>query len=1023
MLNKKRVSVLLFSSLFLLTIIPSSFALLEGLYGYFYSPMDLVSLYELWHTWVDFVVFFFIIASVSRLVFGRIYGKEGEEEHPGLKGLYIGMGLFGSLGLVLFGRYSGSWQNGILVSFGPIWFIFLLLLAIITIYRLAKGEEDKEPFTIGTIIFFLLLALFLGNLIYPNVFAPIVDMIFGNPIFALIAAFLLLLGAFSIIAKIVGWTRGKSRGGETSGSGGGSSGETSEGGGEETPRDGSSSQRQPETPQPGKIFVEIVTSPKSPYRIGQQITIAAVIKEKKGWFGKREAIGNFVCTWWINNIKLSERDQIINYTIPQDIINQIEQKVSITVEVIDTENNRSVRAVDYMLVRSSIPSLVITNPVNTQSGQRSLRANPNETLEFKYKISESHPQGIESARWFYFEGLINKPNIDNSILKKSTAFQEGDNIKQTIGQVPINLQPGKVYTIICVALDNRKKLYEIPSIKRLLADYFTLEVKQQSQPTPQPTPLPQPSPTGEVEFYLNVFDQNRQPHTKGQADFSFNANINETYYFQPFVENSDIKNYEIKIDAKRAKEDAFKYTKITEIPTGILKLNEGGVKNIICTFSKDGKLVREIKATINTEGGPFIIINIPTNREISKKNPVVVSYNVLTDFEIGSKSKDITEIRWSLQADYKTKATTDTIKDLGKGNKTSFVFQDKIPNLLPEGKYTLFAFGYANNKLVTSDYIWINLVNGGKKQPPQPKLEVVDFSLVVYDKDKKPKESHSDSFKLERKVGETLFFKAFSKKVDIKNIDVEMDYDSDEDNFDNRYKTQKAASLELKTPGTKNMMCTFIKDTKTLGTITVTINVTKEESINFSVEIYEEFLNNELKPIQERKTRGIVKADTRLKCNAEQYFLFIPTVEGDNIVNYEISEVLFDKNEKEIYRSDEREAYNNVLIGGLASNVKKVSIIFEKDKKIVKIINITLDFKTPPKDEIIKAIEKKFINPKWKEFVEWSKTQKFVGKNPSWLLFKKFLKEVKNMNPESLDLTQKEYDDLTSKVWRDNSPK
>ena len=88
MQNKKRVGLLLFSTLFLLSLIPSVFALFEGIYYATYSFQDIVSIYQTWYGWIDFIVFFVIFASMSRIVFGKMFAKEGsEEEHPGLTGL------------------------------------------------------------------------------------------------------------------------------------------------------------------------------------------------------------------------------------------------------------------------------------------------------------------------------------------------------------------------------------------------------------------------------------------------------------------------------------------------------------------------------------------------------------------------------------------------------------------------------------------------------------------------------------------------------------------------------------------------------------------------------------------------------------------------------------------------------------------------------------------------------------------------------------------------------------------------
>ena len=129
---KKRVGFVLFGTLSLLTLIPSVFALFEGLYFGYYTFPDFINFYYRFGTWFDLAIFTLIFATASRVVFLTIFARKGEDKkevEARIKGLYIGFGLFGSVGLVLYGNSVGLYggQGSLLIAFAPFWIILLVI--------------------------------------------------------------------------------------------------------------------------------------------------------------------------------------------------------------------------------------------------------------------------------------------------------------------------------------------------------------------------------------------------------------------------------------------------------------------------------------------------------------------------------------------------------------------------------------------------------------------------------------------------------------------------------------------------------------------------------------------------------------------------------------------------------------------------------------------------------------------------------------------------------------------------------
>ena len=701
MLYKKRAGFLLSIILLLLIILPGVFALFEGAYGLFSAPTDLISLYRAWSSWIDFTIFFLIIASLARLVFGKIYGVEGEEEHPGLKGLYLGVGLFGAFGLILFGRSVG-WSDGLLLHFGPLWFIIVLIALIATIYRAIKGEE-KDAFSIGVIFFFIFLALLIGSIIFPQLFAPILAFIFKNPIIALIFIILGLLSLLSLGNKLSGIKIFKRKEG----------GERAEAPSERDSR--REIEQTPRLPRLEKINVEILIYPNGPYKVNDPITLVAKVTTSR-WARKKAVRGNFACTWYIDNLQLDNHNTTIDYVIPQDIINQPEQKVWVTVTVVDVDNpTRTDTDREYIKISANIPVLKIIKPDTERN--RNLRAIKDEFVDFEYKIEGATPREFSDVYWLYTEGVV--ANIDQNVLRRSKVFKQGNKFDMKIGAGPLTLEEGKVYTIICAAVDRNRKYYQIPIINKPLADYFTIELMPSEKP----------------QFLVNVFKKEGNKRILVESsfnNFTINARLNETYYFLSAVQNDEIANYDVEI-ATNAQE-LFRYD--TRLKSAVIILRNPGRKTVLCVFRKGRNILATIDATINVSSGQqtipptqrasttqysFIAITRPSIRTTSMRTPVAVNYDEGIDFGVGGASKDIVDFSWIICANHIEQPSKKIIKTLSAWDKFTFKF-DK--NIFPEGPYSVFVFGYNSRKeIVATDFVWLNLVGGPNLKKTEEKME------------------------------------------------------------------------------------------------------------------------------------------------------------------------------------------------------------------------------------------------------------------------------------------------------------
>ncbi len=590
---KKRVVFSVFSTLFLLTLIPEVFALFEFLY--FGGAIDPLDLYRQWQGWFDFTLITAFMVIFLSIFLPIALGAKEEEQKQSMQKLAVILGLIIGLGVSYFGRQY--FAEGLILGLGPLWIFFFMFILVFMLYRTAKGEGEGK-LGIGVVIFLLFATLLLAGIIFPGIYGPIANLLFGN---ALIGAIIMILGTIGFLALLLWilgmlggpfkWLRGKWGGGGT----------TSRGDGR-----GSGGREPPEVPptiiKKRKIRdVKIETIPPGPYSPGQEIVLRAIIKEVGGIpFTSRETHGEFMCTWKIGNLVLRDHSQNITWQIPQAMINMPEQGLRIQVEVIDEEAPyRKGRGSTIIKVRGGIPELRIIEPIDT-SRQHSLEKTEGEELKFKFIFDPSKPapKEVASAAWFFIEGHLTE--IDEKTIKKATPIADGNEFTEVIGQDPLNLNPEIPYTIICVAVDKKRRPYTLPIVKKLLEAHFTLIVKKGKKPTPPPPP------TGEEpKFFVNVekLGDKTSQVLRTETNSDFNANLKEKYTFTSEVENDDIDNYEINMAINS--DDLFR--KIAGRPDYFLELKSPGTKKVTCVFQKKGSskstiipgTTKSIQITIN----------------------------------------------------------------------------------------------------------------------------------------------------------------------------------------------------------------------------------------------------------------------------------------------------------------------------------------------------------------------------------------------------------------------------------------
>ena len=111
--------------------------------GLFPSFDDLVGFYYDYAQWIDFVLFLLIFLGLGKEVFKKQF-KEGG------KALYVGLGIFLALALVLWEVRTGT---VLLELFGPIVLLFLALLVIFVMYKQIRGHISAGAIAAFAIIY------------------------------------------------------------------------------------------------------------------------------------------------------------------------------------------------------------------------------------------------------------------------------------------------------------------------------------------------------------------------------------------------------------------------------------------------------------------------------------------------------------------------------------------------------------------------------------------------------------------------------------------------------------------------------------------------------------------------------------------------------------------------------------------------------------------------------------------------------------------------------------------------------
>lgn len=715
MCNKKRVTLLLLCSLFILLLIPNAFAIFEFLYTgqtYFQDPLQIYSQFQ---GWIDFIIFAAIFTLLFMFLLERVFGGDDEEKKHRVRKLAGILGIAATLGVTYYGRFIGGPQEGLLVSLAPLWMLLLVTMLVYSFYKTFRGDENK-PISFGIGLLLILISFVVLSLWLPNIFGPVLEVLLRIPIVPLILLGLMVIGVIALLLWIFGLgtrafrsVRGSTSGGESP---------------QEMPREESFSPTRleekiqpPQLPRKENLVVEIMTIPPpdktiKAYKPGDNISIIAQVYQRRLLWKNRELREEFDCTWRIAGITQEDHSKIINYIMPQDL-RDLEEDILIEVIVQDPQNRlRTGRKTKLIKVKTEIPKLIIIRPTDTEA-KRDLIADIGTELEFEYRMDKLSPPDIGRVKWFYAKGSV---LINEGIIKNAAFIGEGENFRLRIGEPPFNLEPG-LYTIICVATNIKGKLYKFKQTHSLLADSFRLNVK--------PRPGKPQSPT----------------------------------------------------------------------QTHILTITE------------------------------------PITKERSRSKPHVMNYNTKVKLGIENVSPEITKIEWNLQANHKRQPSRDVIRKLGEGKEATALFlydENMVVGILPEGEYTIFAYGYIDNALVVFDYIWINLVNIElKRQTKTEHLILAVYKQKVGESKASLVFSTHDDTIFKAKIGETYAFKpaVLSKEDNIAKYTTIIEAKAAGDFYKYDSKT-RTAILTLRTPGQKMVVCIFKKGKEVISKITASIEVT-----------------------------------------------------------------------------------------------------------------------------------------------------------------------------------------------------
>ncbi len=964
MWNKKKVGFLIFSTIFILGLMPVVFALLEPLY--YLGSMDFVDLYLQNRGWLDPIVLTALFCLIFQTLTPRVFGGDDEESKSTAQKLAIILGIVAGLGVTFLARSYGP-PEGPILGYAWIWIPFLILLVVLYFYKYFK-KDDKEELSIGTIVFILAISLFLISLLAGNYiknFPLLKDIISYGFIFsgAILAAALIIW----FFSKLSGWIiqhlggaeepgggRGKRGDNGNGGHRGGDGGDNGHGGRGEPPEE------EPIKHKPLRVIINVlnddVPHEKKTYSPGDEITLLARIEEKEGFFSWKPVTENFACAWRINNLPHQDHNRDIRIQIPQ--LSAVEQQLFFSVEVQSIDHpERTAEADDYIVVRADIPKIIITDPVNTNK-KRDLKARIDQVLNFSYGISGAHPQEIEDVVWIFKKGVVSKTltdSINERDLASTKIIGKGS---PSLSFESLGAEPG-VYSIICAAVTKNGGYYRVELTKQIVADYFilTLEKKEREEPPEPPTP-PEP-PETEPKFYLNVLEgtvgspKKAQPISKTNKDLSFSTEIGKYYMLQPIVENGDIKSYDIEITSDVKSDEKFVYSKQKRI--GYYMPKTPGTKKINCVFKDPKKRIRKeklnINIKINVKGTPPIPPGTETKfyLEVTRANKKDKSAVKESFSEKESTLEGTLDEFYLFEPYIENGDLNDYYVEIRSDTKSpdKFSYSDKTKNAALEteivGTKKIICIFQSKDKGISAE-ITINIKVSPPGTPPKEFVEITS-PIIKKDSEKNPKVIL---------FGEIVEFKANSSP----QIEVEW------------YLVEGHGVGSEKVSGDKGIGVGSKLEYAFRGTIRGRkISSGKYTIIAFGYKgktneavagdyIFIELISQPVKPkanfllnVFDKNKKGIAssKTDFSLAAYTDENYSFFPIVEGDDIKNYNVN---LTADGRDPFRYDQKRNFGVILTKSLGK--KRVTATFSKDKTILATITATIEVKpkVKPKPEI-----------------------------------------------------------------------
>ncbi len=601
-----------------LFIIPNVLAIFEGFYGSnFLDPIalyrDSIFIRNLTH----FVVFLFVFSRIAEFFVTKFYGKEtGESKLPAAIGLILSI----SISVLMFN------QNWTLEGLGYLGLVMILILALLMIYTLiTKKDAPTFGWTIALIIITLILLplLFPGfqgglSSSFPSLSSLLFDIIL--PYGALILGIILLVW---LIAKGADFTLHFKKG---DGSGGNSGGSGPSGGG------GSGSGSPDGSTKGENIGVKILIYPESPknrYLVGSKINCIAEISRRFWSRGGR----NFIFTWHVNNIEQTgKNNQNFELTIGQDLVSTSEEVVKISVLVVDKNNPNTKEYVEReIIVVSDMPDISVTNEGNVIE----LAQDDTTPIKFEYHVTGRTPNDLTSINWFIVPGAIR--TIDDSVLGKAIKqVNHVGNLELSrtfdipFGTVPLDLTAG-MYTIVAVGLTKGRlssaKVWTSGANKKIMAGAFFLKVN------------PPSGKKSKVDVKLNIFDAKKSPLGSIDKDDNIDINPSETTYLEAVSIGESIANFVVTYSVNKiGSGDKFKGMK----HVGVLKSASNDEKEISCSFSKGGSIVKVITVKLKVKGAApssgsleFEVVETSTGKKTTiKTDGAVITLNLGENYKI-----------------------------------------------------------------------------------------------------------------------------------------------------------------------------------------------------------------------------------------------------------------------------------------------------------------------------------------------------------------------------------------------------